>query len=136
MRLAPVIPQVPQCYRKLLAHEKPERMKNIGEDRTGAGRRLPSQRQLAQRTFALQRREPIALARASRRPVTDQTTPFAAFSLERAVALRRMLRDIKARRLKLSPVSAADLAILTELGLIEIRDDAPVLTQAGDRAMD
>ena len=47
-----------------------------------------------------------------------------------------MLRDIKARRLKHSPVSAADLATLTELGLIEMRDDAPVLTQAGDRVLD
>ena len=47
-----------------------------------------------------------------------------------------MLRDIKAKRLKLSPVSAADLSTLAELGLIELRDDAPVLTQAGDRALD
>lgn len=47
-----------------------------------------------------------------------------------------MLRDIKARRLKHSPVSAADLASLTELGLIEMRDGAPVLTQAGDRVLD
>ena len=68
--------------------------------------------------------------------MTDRTTPFAQFSLERAIALRWMLRDIRARRLKLSPVSAADLATLTELGLIEMRDDAPVLTQAGDRVLD
>jgi Mn-dependent DtxR family transcriptional regulator len=68
--------------------------------------------------------------------MTDQPTPFAQLSLERAIALRWMLRDIKARRLKLSPVSAADLATLAELGLIEMRDDAPVLTQAGDRARD
>ena len=68
--------------------------------------------------------------------MTDQETPFARFSLERAIALRWMLRDIKAKRLKLSPVSAADLSTLAELGLIELRDDAPVLTQAGDRALD
>jgi Mn-dependent DtxR family transcriptional regulator len=68
--------------------------------------------------------------------MTDQPTPFAQLSLERVIALRWMLRDIKARRLKLSPVSAADLATLAELGLIEMRDDAPVLTQAGDRALD
>jgi hypothetical protein len=68
--------------------------------------------------------------------MTDRETVFAQFSLERAIALRWMLRDIKARRLKLSPLSAADLAALTELGLIEMRDGAPVLTQAGDRALD
>lgn len=68
--------------------------------------------------------------------MTDHETPFDQFSLERAIALRWMLRDIKARRLKLSPLSAADLATLTELGLIEMRDDAPVLTPAGDRASD
>lgn len=66
----------------------------------------------------------------------DQQSPFIQFSLERAIALRWMLRDIKARRLKLSPVSAVDLAALSELGLVEMRDDAPVLTQAGDRALD
>jgi hypothetical protein len=69
-------------------------------------------------------------------PMTDHTTPFAQFSLERAIALRWMLRDIKAKRLKLSPVGAGDLATLTELGLIEMRDDAPVLTQAGHNALD
>ena len=56
--------------------------------------------------------------------------------LERAIALRWILRDIRARRLKLSPVSASDLATLTELGLIEMHNDAPVLTQAGDRVLD
>ena len=47
-----------------------------------------------------------------------------------------MLRDIKAKRLKLSPVSEDDLTALTELGLIEIRDNVPVLTQAGHDALD
>jgi hypothetical protein len=69
-------------------------------------------------------------------PMTDHATPFAQFSLERALALRWMLRDIKAKRLKLSPVGAGDLATLSELGLIEMRDDAPVLTQAGHNALD
>jgi hypothetical protein len=68
--------------------------------------------------------------------MTDNPTPFAQFSLERAIALRWMLRDIKAKRLKLSPVSARDLTTLSELGLIEMRDDAPVLTQAGHNALD
>jgi hypothetical protein len=73
---------------------------------------------------------------ASLRPMTDNETPFARLSLERAIALRWMLRDIKAKRLRLSPVSQADLATLTELGLIEMREDMPVLTQAGHDTLD
>ena len=68
--------------------------------------------------------------------MTENETPFARYSLERAITLRWTLRDIKAKRLKLSPVSEADLTILTELGLIEMRDDAPALTQAGHDALD
>jgi hypothetical protein len=57
--------------------------------------------------------------------------PFADFSLERAIGLRWMLRDIQSRRLKMSPVSDEDLRVLSELGLIDVRDEGPVLTQAG-----
>jgi hypothetical protein len=67
--------------------------------------------------------------------MTDNETPFVHLSLERAIALRWTLRDIKAKRLKLSPVNEGDLATLTELGLIEMREDAPVLTQAGHDAL-
>lgn len=68
--------------------------------------------------------------------MTENQTPFAHLSLERAIALRWALRDIKAKRLKLSPVSEGDLNALNELGLIEIQDDVPVLTQAGRDALD
>jgi hypothetical protein len=68
--------------------------------------------------------------------MTDSQTPFANFSLERAIALRWTLRDIKAKRLRLSPVGESDLNTLIELGLIEMRDDAPVLTQAGHDVLD
>jgi hypothetical protein len=68
--------------------------------------------------------------------MTDNPTPFTRFGLERAIALRWALRDIKAKRLKLSPVSEGDVAILIDLGLAEMRDDVPVLTQAGHDALD
>jgi hypothetical protein len=68
--------------------------------------------------------------------MTDHQTPFANFSLERAIALRWTLRDVKAKRLRLSPVSESDLTALIELGLIEMRDGAPVLTQAGHDVLD
>ena len=57
--------------------------------------------------------------------------PFANLGLERAIGLRWTLRDIQARRLKMSPVSDEDLRVLTELGLIEEREEGPVLTPAG-----
>ena len=68
--------------------------------------------------------------------MTDKPSPFAEYDLERAIALRWTLRDIKAKRLKLSPVSDADLRALTNLGLVEMQDDVPVLTNAGHAALD
>jgi hypothetical protein len=49
----------------------------------------------------------------------------------RAIDLRWVLRDIKSDRLEWSPVNPHDLRILTIMGLVEMRDDAPVLTNAG-----
>ncbi|MGA7996568.1 MAG: hypothetical protein WCA28_16905 [Bradyrhizobium sp.] len=68
--------------------------------------------------------------------MTNHKMPLADLGLERAIALRWVLRDIKAKRLKMSPVSTLDLNIRTELGLIEMRDDVPVLTNAGHAAID
>ncbi len=56
--------------------------------------------------------------------------------LDTAIRLRWALRDIKAERTKLSPVRPDDLRMLAELGLIEMRDDEPVLTNEGHRALD
>jgi hypothetical protein len=63
--------------------------------------------------------------------MSDQQTAFTDLELERAIQLRWTLRDIKARRLALSPVSDEDLTVLTERGLVEVRDGVPVLTEAG-----
>ena len=68
--------------------------------------------------------------------MTDNQNPFADFDLEHAIALRWALRDIKGKRVKLPPVSESDLSTLTNLGLVEMRDDVPVLTQAGHDALD
>jgi hypothetical protein len=57
--------------------------------------------------------------------------PFAQFSIEKTIDLRWTLRDIQARRLKMSPVSDEDLTTLTSLGLVEVRDEELVLTQDG-----
>jgi hypothetical protein len=54
---------------------------------------------------------------------------------DRAVALRWVLRDIKNNRLKWWPVNENDLRTLIEMGLVEMRNDAPVLTNAGVSAI-
>ena len=69
--------------------------------------------------------------------MTDQSDlPLAGVGLEMAIHLRWVLRDIKGKRTKLSPVSPDDLTTLVEMGLVEIRDEAPVLTNEGERALD
>ena len=54
---------------------------------------------------------------------------------DRAIVLRWVLRDIKAKRLKLSPVDQRDMLDLIDMGLVEMRNDAPVLTDAGVNAI-
>jgi hypothetical protein len=61
--------------------------------------------------------------------MTDIQNPFAQYSLETAIALRWTLRDIKARRLRLSPVAEDDLRRLTELALVLTADGHAVLDQ-------
>jgi len=62
--------------------------------------------------------------------------PLARLDLERAIALRWAMRDIIADRLKLTPVRDEDLRALVEMGFVELRDDAPVVTQAGIAALE
>jgi hypothetical protein len=47
----------------------------------------------------------------------------------------RALRDIKAKRTKFSPVGQDDLMAMIELGLIEMQNDEPALTNEGMRAI-
>jgi hypothetical protein len=42
-----------------------------------------------------------------------------------------MLRDIKAKRLKWSPISPDDVLTLIKFGMVEMQNDTPVLTSAG-----
>jgi hypothetical protein len=61
---------------------------------------------------------------------------LAHFDLEKAIALRWALRDIVAGRTRLTPLKQDDLQTLLELGLVEIRDDNPVVTEGGLAALD
>jgi len=57
--------------------------------------------------------------------------PLAHLTLERAIRLRWALRDILANRTKFLPLADADLQLLIEMRLVEMRDDEPALTEAG-----
>jgi len=46
------------------------------------------------------------------------------------------MRDIKAKRTKLSPVSENDLSALMDLGLVEMREELPRLTDLGFLELD
>ena len=63
-------------------------------------------------------------------------SPLAELGLDRAIHLRWVLRDIKGKRTKLSPVSPDDLQTLIEMGLVEMRNELPLLTNEGERALD
>ena len=63
--------------------------------------------------------------------MTAESDPFHEFDLQEAIDLRWTLRDIKAKRWKLSPINPSDLEKLQAMGLVEMRNDEPVLTNAG-----
>ncbi|MCP1845563.1 hypothetical protein ACVIHI_008970 [Bradyrhizobium sp. USDA 4524] len=50
--------------------------------------------------------------------------------LAEAIRLRWVMRDIRARRFVTSPLHAADVQALTEMGYVETRDGFPALTAA------
>ena len=62
--------------------------------------------------------------------------PLSSLDLDTAIRLRWALRDIKAKRTKLTPVSPSDLKTLIEMGLVEIREDAPMLSNEAHQALD
>jgi len=61
------------------------------------------------------------------------SSPLAGLDIETAIRLRWALRDIKAKRTKLSLSGPDDLKRLIELGLVEMHDEAPTLTNEGMR---
>ena len=61
---------------------------------------------------------------------------LAELDLNTAIHLRWVMRDIRSKRTKFSPVSASDLTMLVELGLVEMREELPRLTGFGVLALD
>jgi hypothetical protein len=67
--------------------------------------------------------------------MTDESDPFNGLDLQEAVDLRWTLRDIRAKRWKLSPLNPSHLEKLKSINLIEMHNDEPVLTKAGSDAL-
>jgi hypothetical protein len=63
--------------------------------------------------------------------MTDESDPFKGLDLQEAIDLRWTLRDIRAKRWKLSPLNPSHLEKLQSMNLIEMRNDEPALTKAG-----
>ena len=61
----------------------------------------------------------------------NETDPLTRFGLD-AIDLRWTLKDIAAQRTWI--INKEHLAQLIDLGLVEMRDDAPFLTDAGQNA--
>lgn len=63
--------------------------------------------------------------------VSTDDTPLSDLTIERAIALRWTLRDIVAGRTKFLPLADGDLRLLLEMGMVEMREGEPKLTEAG-----
>jgi hypothetical protein len=63
--------------------------------------------------------------------MADVENPFSKLDLQQAIDLRWTLRDIRAKRWILSPINPSYLEQLIAMGLVEVRNDDPVLTNAG-----
>jgi hypothetical protein len=61
---------------------------------------------------------------------------LASLGLDNAIRLRWALRDIKGKRLKLTPVGPNDLRTLIDMGYVEMKNDEPVVTDAGLQTID
>ena len=61
---------------------------------------------------------------------------LASLGLDNAIRLRWALRDIRANRLKLTPVDPRDLRTLIDMGYVEMRNEDPVVTSAGLQEID
>jgi hypothetical protein len=63
--------------------------------------------------------------------MTDHENPFSHLDIQQAIELRWALRDIRAKRGKLTPIDPDHLQTLIGMGLVEMRDDEAVITTSG-----
>jgi len=61
---------------------------------------------------------------------------LAGLGRDTAIRLRWAMRDIRGKRMKMSPVSENDLAALIDLGFVEMHEGTPKLTDLGVLVLD
>lgn len=83
------------------------------------------------RSVPVLRRFGTSVAIATLLVMTDRIDPFAELDLKQAIDLRWALRDVRGKRWKLSPIDPGHLKKLIEMGLVEMQNDQPVLTDTG-----
>jgi hypothetical protein len=101
----------------------------VAETKPDTGSDLPAVSSLSAETLTAEPKSALQMA------IVEPDIYTARADRDRAVALRWVLRDIKNNRLKSSPVDQDDVRILIEMGLVEMRDSAPMLTNAGVSAI-
>jgi len=67
--------------------------------------------------------------------MTDAKDTFSHLAVRPTIDLRWTLPDIVAKRWKLFPIDQTHLKILIEMRLVEMRDDQPVPTNSGLKAI-
>jgi hypothetical protein len=67
--------------------------------------------------------------------MTDAENPFSELDHQQAIDLRWTLRDIRAKRWILFPINPSHLEKLIAMGLVEMQDNDPALTNAGLQAI-
>jgi hypothetical protein len=63
--------------------------------------------------------------------MTGENDPFHDLDVKEVIDLRWTLRDIRAKRWKLSSINPSHLEKLISMGLVELRNEEPVLTNSG-----
>jgi hypothetical protein len=63
--------------------------------------------------------------------MSEPKRDLASLGLDNAIRLRWALRDIRGKRLKLTPVDPNDLRTLIDMGYVEMKDEVPTVTMAG-----
>jgi len=63
--------------------------------------------------------------------MSEPKTGLASLGLDNAIRLRWALRDIRGKRLNLTPVDPNDLRTLIDMGYVEMNDEVPTITTAG-----
>jgi len=69
-------------------------------------------------------------------PADQAKSLLAGLGIDTAIRLRWAMRDIIAKRTKISPLAENDLAAPIDLGFVEMREEIPRVTDFGVLALD